>query len=127
MCPIFKNAEIKFDNIGEYMQNYHTENKIPFNKGKKLIGPYFGKEIVLYAPLLRWYLQQGLVITKFHCAIKYTPRESFKQFADEVSDTRRAGDVDKAYELIAETMKVFGNSAHGKCITNKKYWFNYLW
>ena len=102
------------------MQNYHNENKIPFNKGKKLIGSYFGKEIVLYTPLLKWYLQKGLVITKFHCAIKYTPRESFKQFADEVSDARRAGDVDKAYELIAETMKLFGNSAYGKTITNKE-------
>ena len=31
MTPIFKNAEIKFDDIGEYMKNYHTENNIPFN------------------------------------------------------------------------------------------------
>ncbi len=40
MCPIFKNAEIKFEDIliGEYMQNYHTKNNIPFNKGNKLIG-----------------------------------------------------------------------------------------
>ena len=70
MTPIFKNAEIKFEDIGEYMQNYHNENDIPFNKGKKLIGSYFGKEILLYTPLLKWYLQQGLKITKFHCAIK---------------------------------------------------------
>jgi len=41
MTPIFKNAEIKFEDIGEYMQNYHNENNIPFNKGKKLIGSYF--------------------------------------------------------------------------------------
>jgi hypothetical protein len=45
MTPIFKNAEIKFEDIGEYMQNYHNENDLPFNKGKKLIGSYFGKEI----------------------------------------------------------------------------------
>jgi hypothetical protein len=35
MTPIFKNAEISFEDIGEYMQNYDTENNIPFNKGKK--------------------------------------------------------------------------------------------
>jgi hypothetical protein len=29
-------------------------------------------------------------------------------------------DVGKAYELIAETMKLFGNSAYGKTITNKE-------
>ena len=33
MTPIFKNAEIKFEDIGEYMQNYHIENDIKFNKG----------------------------------------------------------------------------------------------
>ncbi len=34
MTPIFKNAEIKFEDISEYMQNYHNENNIQFNKGK---------------------------------------------------------------------------------------------
>ena len=62
----------------------------------------------------------GLIITKFHCAIKYTPERAFEQFSDEVLDARRAGDIDKSYELIAETMKLFGNSAYGKCITNKE-------
>ncbi len=36
MTPIFKNAEIKCEDIGEYMQKYHNENEIPFNKGNKL-------------------------------------------------------------------------------------------
>ncbi len=34
MTLIFKNAVIKFEDIGEYMQNYHNENDIPFNKDK---------------------------------------------------------------------------------------------
>jgi hypothetical protein len=118
MTPIFKNATIKFDNIGEYMQNFHIENKIKFNQGNKLIGSYFGKEIVLYSPLLKWYVQEGLIITKFHCAIQYQPEYAFNKFADEVS-----GDVDTAYELIAETMKLFVNSAYGKTITNKEKLF----
>ena len=126
MTPIFKNATIKFEDIGEYMQNFHTENNIKFNQGNKLIGSYFGKEIVLYSPLLKWYLQEGLIITKFHCAIQYKPEYSFNKFADEVSDARRAGDVDTAYELIAETMKLFGNSAYGKTITNKENLFQLL-
>ncbi len=32
MCPIFKNAEINFEDNGEYMQKYHNENNIPFKK-----------------------------------------------------------------------------------------------
>ena len=40
-----------------------------------------------------------------------TPQRVFQQFADEVSDARRTGDIDKAYELLAETMQLFRNSA----------------
>jgi hypothetical protein len=41
---------------------------------------------------------------------------------EEVSDARieRAWDIDKAYELIAGTVIVFGNSASGKTMANKK-------
>ncbi len=56
----------------EYMQNYLNENNIPFNKGNKLISSYFVKENLLYCPIkfvIKWYLQPGLKITKFHCAI----------------------------------------------------------
>jgi hypothetical protein len=53
-------------------------------------------------------------------AIKYTPEKSFQQFADEVSDAGRAGDVDTSKDLIAEIMKLFSNSAYGKTVTNKE-------
>ncbi len=38
-----------------------------------------------------------------------------------LEDSTRAGDIDKAYEFIAETMKLFGNSAYGKTVTNKLF------
>ena len=39
------------------------------------------KEILLYTPLLKWYIQKGLKITKFYNAIEYVGKESFKNFA----------------------------------------------
>jgi len=120
MTPIFKNTTVNYEDMGEYMTEYHKQNNIIFVKSKKLIGSYFGKEILLYTPLLKWYIQHGLKITAFHVGIEYTSVKCFQKFADEVSDARRAGDVDKAYDLIAETMKLFGNSAYGKTITNKE-------
>jgi hypothetical protein len=51
MTPIFKNAEFEFEDIGEYVQNYYTENKITFDNGNNLIGSYFGKDILFYTPL----------------------------------------------------------------------------
>ena len=32
MTPIFKNASINFEDIGEYMQNFHTENILNFKR-----------------------------------------------------------------------------------------------
>ncbi len=58
------------------MQSYHNENNIPFNKGNKLTGSSFGKEILSYTLLLKWYLQQGLKLS--------TPEKIFQQLADEV-------------------------------------------
>ncbi len=92
MTSILKNAEIKFENITFINSIY---------KGNKLISSYFGKEVLLHTPLLKWYLQQGFKITKFDCAIKYTPEKSFQRFADEVSGAISAGDIDDSKKLIA--------------------------
>ncbi len=43
-----------------------------------------------------------------------------------MSDARRAGDIDKSKELIAETMKIFGNSVHGKTVTKKENLYQHL-
>ena len=68
MSPIFKNIAIdssKKDIIGEHMFNYCQMNHIPLHKSKKLIGSMFGEKILLYTPLLKWYLEHGLNITRF--------------------------------------------------------------
>ena len=36
-----------------------------------------------------------------------------ESFADDVSDARRQGDSDPSTAIIAETMKLFGNSGYG--------------
>ena len=38
----------------------------------------------------------------------------------DVSDARRAGDVDKAQKIIADTMKLIGNSGYGSLIMDKE-------
>lgn len=68
MTPIFKNTEIDpmdKDLVGEHMYNYSMslENKNTL-KSCKLMGSYYGKQILIYTPLLKWYLKHGMVITK---------------------------------------------------------------
>jgi hypothetical protein len=123
MSPIFKNIAIdssKKDIIGEHMFDYCQMNNIPLHKSKKLIGSMFGEKILLYTPLLKWYLEHGLIVTKFYEAIEYNKNVCFKELGETIADARRAGDADKSMEIIAETMKLIGNSLYGRCVMNKE-------
>ena len=74
------------------------------------------KKILLYAPLLAWYLNHGLKLTAVYRTIDYEPREIFSWFVNEVANNRRKGDADKDKALLAEVFKLLGNSAYGKFI-----------
>ncbi|XP_031573378.1 uncharacterized protein LOC116307332 [Actinia tenebrosa] len=120
MCPIFKNAEINRDNIGDFMKQFAEERNIMNQPRKSLIGSNHATKILLATHLLKWYLEHGLVVTKVYQVVEYTPEACFKSFGDAVSNARRAGDVDPSKAIIAETMKLVGNSSYGKTITNKE-------
>ena len=52
--------------------------------------------------------------------VEYIPNTSFKHLAEQVAQTRLDGDRDKDKVLIAEIMKLIGNSSYGRMITNKE-------
>ena len=108
MCPIFKNVEISRDDIAEYMKNFGEEHGIMNRPRHSLIGSFYGEQILLATPLLKWYLDHGLEVTKIYQVIDYTPVLCFKPFGEALSDARRAGDVDPNKAIIADTMKLVG-------------------
>ena len=71
-------------------------------------------------PLLKWYLEHGLVVTCIYTVIEYIPNAAFNSFMTQVAQARLDGDRDKDKALITETMKLIGNSSYGKLITNKE-------
>ena len=91
MCPIFKNTTINEADIGEYMQNFLRETGQKFEARRNLIGSMFGIKMLFITPLLKWYLEHGLVITKVYQVIQFNPVKCFAKFADNISDDRRAG------------------------------------
>ena len=120
MQPIFKNENITRDDIGEMMREYAEEHNIMSQPRRSLIGSFKGEKILLATPLLQWYLEHGLVITHVYQVIQYWPDNCFEQFGKDVSNARRAGDRDPDQAIIADTMKLLGNSSYGKTITNKE-------
>ena len=67
---------------------------------------------------MKWYLE--LVITHICTVIEYIPDAAFNSFMTLVAQACLDGDHDKDKALIAETMKLIGNSSNGKLITNKE-------
>ena len=81
----------------------------------------------LITPLINFYLDLGLQCTKTHRFVQYTPRKVINSFVQSVVDARRAGDENPLSGVVAETMKLLGNSSYGYQImdrlkyTMKKY------
>ena len=118
MQPIFKNANVSRDDIGPYMRQYAEENDIMSTPRRMLVGSFHGIKLLLATPLLRWYLAHGLVVDRVYQVVSYEPNPCFQRFGESVSAARRAGDADTDRAIIGDTMKLLGNSAYGKTVTN---------
>ena len=82
--------------------------------GKKLLGALEADEVLLYTPLLRWYIEHGLELQDVYTTIEYQPGKILAWFVDEVTDARCMGDTDKENAISAEVFKLLGNSSYGK-------------
>ena len=109
MTNIFKNTEVSLKNVGQHMQEYARQHNIKDVPHRLLIGSYFGKKIRLMTPLLKWYLEHGLV-----------PNAASRDFTVQVPESQIHRDRDPRYALTAEMRKLEGNASYGTLITNKE-------
>ena len=115
--PFFINRAVSDEGVPQHMKDYLQDSgRTRFPDQKKLLGVLSAKKMLIYAPLLKWYLNRGLKITAVYRTINYIPKKIFTWFVQEVPNNRRAGDADKEKELLAEVFKLLGNSAYGKFI-----------
>ena len=119
MPPLFCNGDITFEDMGNFMQEYVRENNLSTKPRHLLISGNRAQKILLSSPYLKWLLEHGLVVTKIYQVIEYTPLRCFEQFVDQVSNARREGDVHADQAIIADTMKLIGNSIYGSFLMDK--------
>ena len=115
--PLFINRAVPDEGVPQHMKDYLRESgRTRFPDQKKLLGVLSAKKMLIYAPLLQWYLDSGLQLTVVHHTIDYKPQKIFNWFMQEVANNRQAGDAEKEKALLAEVFKLLGNSAYGKFI-----------
>ena len=117
--PLFILDEVPEEQIPQHMKDYQINTgRKKIKNNKKLLGVMKAEKILLYSPLLKWYLNHGLQVTKIHRYISFTSSRPFKWFPEEVSSARRAADQDKNKKQLGDTAKLKGNSFYGKMIEN---------
>ena len=117
MCPLFYNKEVPEEVVPSEMLDYlKSTGRSRTGNQKKLVGALSAQKILLYAPLLKWYIEEGLIITACYRTITYKPQKIFEWFVEQVTEARRTGDSNKSKAILAEVFKLLGNSAYGKLI-----------
>ena len=117
--PIFKNTEVGRDDIGDYMKNYAIENEMLKHPQRMLISSFKLENGTVITPLFNFYMELGLQCTKIYRFVQYSPRKCFNSFVQSVVDSRREGDENPLSGVVAETMKLLGNSSHGYQIMDR--------
>ena len=95
MAPLFVVQEILDRDILEKMKVFKEKNGWKTVKGtKNVLRVMKAKKILLYTPLIEWYLQHGLKLTAVHQLIEYERGMPFSWFPEEVANARREVDKD---------------------------------
>ena len=95
MSPLFVVQEIPDRDIPDEIKIYKEKTgRKTVKRTKKFLGVMKAKMILLYTPLIEWYLQQGLRLTAVHQLIDYEPGMPFSWFSEEVANARREADKD---------------------------------
>ena len=116
--PIFKNTLVTKSEIGDLMKNYAEEERILSQPRKMLISSFTLQNGTRITPLLLFYLQLGLVCTKIHRFVEYTPKKCFDGFVQSAKDARRQGVENPNSSVVAET-KLLANSSYGYQIMDR--------
>ena len=118
--PIFKNCEVGREDISPFMRSYCEKAGSLKKPTRLLISSYYADHILLITPLLKYYMDMGLEVTKVHTVVEFPEhRPCFAKFADKVCEARRLGDKDPNSDILANTFKLVGNSAYGRVCMNK--------
>ena len=120
MSPLFCTTDVPFDVIGPHMQTHIRKFGLSQKPRRLLVGGMKARQILLATPLLKWYLDHGLQVTKIYQVIEFKPQRCFYQFVQDVSDARRLGDSDPSKTILADTRKLEGNASYGSTIMDQE-------
>ena len=110
MCPLFGTTPIPFDEIGDTMRQLARERGLSEKPRPLLIAGLRAERIPLATPLLRWYMRNGLQISRVYEVVECQRERPFKEFILELADMRRRALKDPAMAPLGNLAKLIANS-----------------
>ena len=94
MSPLFCTAPIPFDFIGSHMQEHARAHSLSEKNRNLLVRGMRAEKLLLATPLLRWYLDHGMHVSKVYQVVEFGHKKCFRTFVDQISESRRSADKD---------------------------------
>ena len=111
--PVIRRMNLDSTHLSEYMQKVCEEDSCP-TKFNTLVQTYSCEQELLMTPLIKLYLDRGLIVKNISKFIQYQAGRGLRPFVRKVvnmrTEAKRSGDEAKSL-----TAKLFGNSSYGKC------------
>ena len=129
---IFMNTLVSKNDIGDLMKTYAEEEGLMSQPRKMFISSFTLQNGTVITPLLLFYLQLGLLVTKIGRFVEFTPKERFNSFVQAAVDAWKKKDENLNSSVVAETLKLLPNSSYGyqfmdrsrhtktKCLSDEK-------
>ena len=114
--PLFRTCNVSMNDIGDHMQGFMKDNNMSARTRKTLVAGMRAEKILLAIPLLKFYLDLGLVVSDVYTVIEFHPRKCFEKFVNGIADDRRKADKCLIPPIQGDTSKLIGNSAYGSML-----------
>ena len=101
------------------MKDYAVENSLLEQPQRMLISSFILENGTIITPLLNFYKSLGLKSARIFIFVQYTPRKCFNTFVHSVVHVRRGGDENPDSSVVAEAIKLLGNSSYGYQIMDR--------
>ena len=116
MCSFIHNKVVPAEAVPREIQDYLQRTERKSGDSKRLVGLLSAEKLLVYEPLLRWYVSHGAVEKAVYSTIDHQATKVFTWFVEKLTSARRTGDVEKSKALLAEVFKLLGNSSYGKLL-----------
>ena len=107
-----KNVSVSREDIGKSMAKIAEEHRFLKKPKRALISSHFCVKILVNTDMAKYYLEKGLKITRIYKFIQFHLEKCFEKLANEISDNRRAADIDISKNISGMTTKLIGNSQY---------------